>query len=118
MTNYSLVVRNIEDYNEFQKLTDGLKEFDLCHYVFGDGEYFIKEKEAIFCAWEEQKWNSYNGQMIILSEKYPKMTFELTCNEGLDFWRVYYKDGKAETCVGDVVFERPQNIVWDALLAF
>ena len=48
--------------------------------------------------------------MIILSEAFPKLTFELTCQEMETFWREYYKDGDYEECVGEVIFEHPRRI--------
>ncbi len=118
MTNYSLVVRNVKNLEDFESLDAALEEFDLYRYVFDTGAYYHKEKEAIFSCWEAQEWQKYDGQMIVLSEKFPKMTFELTCQCGDSFWRVYYKDGAKEQCSGDVVFEKPRKIAWDALLAF
>lgn len=118
MNNFSLVVRNIKNLNEFQKLSDSVKELDLERYVFDVGAYYSKEKEAIFSCWESQEWREYNGQMIVLSEKHPKMTFELTIQHEDTFWRIYYKDGSTETCNGEVIFEQPVKIKWDELLAF
>ena len=118
MKNYSLAVRGVENVDEFQRLSDSIDEFDLTRYVFDTGAFFQKEHEAIFSTWEAQEWCSHEGQMLILSEKYPKLTFELTCQEEDNFWRVYYKDGQTEECVGCVVFEQPKNIQWDSLLAF
>lgn len=118
MINFSLVVRNVKDYQDFEKLHSVLSEYDLINYVFDEGAYFEKEKEAIFVSWEEENWEAYNGQMITISEKLKKMTFELTCQYENQFWRVYYKDGQTETCAGDVVFERPRKISWDSLLVF
>jgi len=118
MKNYSLVVRNVKNLEEFQKLSDSIEELDLYRYVFDTGAYYKKEKEAIFCCWEQQEWRNYEGQMIILSEKYPKMTFELTCEEQQTFWRIYFKDGTTETCIGSVVFEKPKKIEWDSLSVF
>lgn len=118
MRNYSLVVRNVKTLEEFQALSDTLDEFDLKRYVFDSGGYYQKDKEAIFNCWEAQEWKMHHGQMIILSEKYPKMTFELTCQQEDAFVRIYYKDGDAETCYGEVIFEKPRKIKWDTLLAF
>lgn len=118
MRNYSLIIRNVKNVEQFQRLSEGLEEFDLQRYVFDTGTYFKKEKEAVFSCWEPQEWKNYRGQMIILSEKYPKMTFELTCQEEDVFWREYFKDGGTEQCIGEVVFEKPKRIEWDTLLAF
>ena len=118
MMNYSLVVRNVRNLEQFHKLDESLEEFDLYRYVFDTGAYYQKEKEAIFSTWEEQEWENYNGQMIILSEKYPKMTFELTVQIQDTFRKIYYKDGATEICIGEVIFEKPKKIEWDALLAF
>ena len=118
MINYSLAVRNVKNLDQYQLLSDALEELDLERYVFDDGAFFSKEKEAIFSTWEEQNWSNHHSQMIILSEKFPKMTFELTMQERDCFNRIYYKDGSFENCIGEVLFERPKKIEWDALLAF
>lgn len=118
MINYSLVVRNVENAGQFESLSAALEEFDLERYVFDTGAYFSKEKEAIFSTWEEQNWLEHHGLMIIISEKFPKMTFELTMQENDCFDKYYYKDGEFERCMGEVIYERPKKIEWDALLAF
>jgi len=118
MMNYSLTVRNVANINDFQVLSERLEEFDLTRYVFDTGAYFKKQKEAIFKTWEEQEWQNYNDCMIMLSEKLPEMTFELTVQMGEQFWKIYYKDGIAETCFGTVIFETPKKIAWDSLLVF
>jgi len=118
MKNYSLVVRNVKNLGKFHNLSDALEEFDLYRYVFDTGAYYSKEHEAVFCSWEQQEWTAYEGHMIILSEKFPQMVFELTCQENDVFWKEYFKDGKTETCYGEVIFESPKTIEWDSLLAF
>ena len=118
MTDFSLVVRNVKDFEEFEKLNKVLDQEDLFRYVFDEGKYYKKEKEAIYDSWEEQKWLYYEGEMIIVSEKFPDMTFELTCQDKERFWRVYFKDGQTELCIGEITFEKPKQIVWDQLLTF
>lgn len=118
MTNYSLEVRNVKDLNEYKNLSESIEEFDLYRYVFDTGAYYKKYKEAVFKCWEAQKWEHYEGQMIILSEKYPQMTFELTCQQNERFWRIYFKDGATELCIGEVTFETPRKIAWDDLDCF
>ena len=112
MNSYSLTVRNVKDYAAYSGLLETIKEFDLVRYVFDEGCYFSKENEAMFCTWEPQNWERYNGQMIIISEKHPHMIFELTVQHEDTFWRTYYEDGQTETCIGEVVFESPQKIKW------
>ena len=121
MVSYSLVVRNVKDFKEYVKLSDTLKEFDLIHYVFEDGYYCESAKEAVFRCWEEQLWNRSKGQMTIISEKYPHMSFELTCtiaDEQCNSYKLYYKDGQDEFCAGDIVYETPRKIPWDSLVPF
>lgn len=121
MVSYSLVVRNVKDFKEYVKLSDTLKEFDLIHYVFEDGAYYKEAKEAVFKCYEEQMWSRNEGQMIIISEKYPRMTFELTCyaaDSSMNAYKMYFKDGQKEFCTGDIVFEAPRQIAWDSLVAF
>lgn len=118
MTSFSLRVRNVKNRDQFSALFESIEELDLNRYVFDTGAYYNDQKEAIFKCWEAQEWKSYNEQMIILSEKYPKLTFELTCQNEDAFWRIYYKDGINEQCNGEVLFERPIKIEWEALSAF
>ena len=118
MRNYSLVVRNVRCHSQYLLLSSAIEEFDLEKYVFDTGAYFSKENEAIFSTWEEQNWTNYHSQMIILSERFPKMTFELTVQDGDCFSRTYYKDGTFEVCIGEVIYERPKEIEWDKLLTF
>ena len=113
MTNFSLEVQNVKSEKEFKELFETLNEFDLYRYVFDTGSYYKNDKEAVFKSWEEQKWEHYEGQMIIISEKFPNMTFELTCRDCERFWRIYFKDGITELCIGDVIFERPNQIKWN-----
>lgn len=113
MTSFSLRVQNIKNLDKFLCLQQTLSEYDLICYVFNDGVYDKDEHEAQYNLWEEQKWHNGNGVMIKISELFPEMIFELTCNNKGNFWRIYYKDGETETCSGDVVFERPRKIKWN-----
>ena len=116
--NYSLVVRNVKNIDLYHQLSRLLEAMDLIKYVFNSGSYDIKTKEAIFDSWEEQKWDSFFGQMVNLSEMLPKMTFELTMQDGDSFSRMYFKDGISETCYGEVIYEAPKKIKWDSLVIF
>jgi len=112
MINYSLTVQNVKNQGKFDSLFSTIKEFDLYRYVFDEGTYFEKEKEAVFKSWEAQGWERHKGTMIIISEKYPEMIFELTCHDEDNFWRLYLKDGATEFCLGEVIFERPRKFAW------
>ena len=103
---------------EFQQLNTYLEEKDFLMYVFCAGDYSSEHKAAFYDSWEPQKWNHGNGEMVILSERFPHMTFQLTCCEDGKHWQVYYKDGINEVCVGDVIYEQPKKIHWDSLLVF
>lgn len=118
---YSLAVRNVRTFKEYVDLSDTLKEYDLINYVFEDGFYYKKAKEAIFKCWDEQAWSRHKGQMIIISEKYPHMAFELTCTtaeEQCNSYRLYFMDGLNECCPGDIVYAAPKHIPWDSLISF
>lgn len=91
---------------------------DLLRYVFGEGEYYKKEKEAVFKTWEQQEWRRCNREMIVLSEHLKELTFELTCREEDKDWRMYYSAGDSEICIGDTVYEKPTRIKWDDLCKF
>ena len=118
MTSYTLAVRGVKNLSEYQDLSESTEEFDLQKYVFDTGAYYEKEHEAIFSSWEPQEWRSHDSHMTIISEKYPNMIFELTCQEEDTFWREYYQDGQKETCFGEVIFEKPRKLDWDKLLVF
>ena len=118
MTNFSLEVRNVKNQNKYDKLCEAIKEFDLYKYVFDESCYSESSKEAYFSSYEPQTWNSCTGHMIILSEKFPEMIFELTCEQNGTFWREYYKDGEFEICYGEIIFERPRKFKWEELAPF
>lgn len=121
MINYSLCVRNVKNFKEYVDLSDTLKEYDLINYVFEDGFYCESAKEAVYKCWEEQMWSRSKGQMIIISEKYPHMVFELTCtvaDEHCNSYKLYFKDGQDECCPGDIIYAAPVKIPWDSLIDF
>jgi len=110
MRNYTLIVHDVKDKDQSEMLSATLKEMDLIYYVFDDVAYFAGNHEALFDSWEEQSWDSFNGQMIILSEKFSKMVFELTVQTYDRFMKIYYKNGESETCIGEVIYETPKKI--------
>ena len=118
LTAFTLEVRNVKTQDKYDKLCKAIKEFDLYKYVFDESSYFEVSKGAYFSSYEPQMWNSCTGQMIILSEKFPEMTFELTCEQMGNFCREYYKDGNWEQCFGEVIFEKPRTIKWEELAPF
>ena len=115
---YSLVVRNIKDFDECNKLSEEIERLDLRRYVFDECAYYKKEHEVIFTRCEPEEWQYYEKQMEDLSRKFPDFTFELSCSENMNHWREYYKNGETEFCAGDIVYERPRQIPWDELLVF
>ena len=116
--NYSLVVRDVKNIEKYYQLSRVLEAMDLRKYVFDEGVYYKENSEAVFKTWEEQKWDSYFGQMINISEMFPEMTFELTMHVDDVFSRVYFKDGISETCYGEVLYEVPKKIKWNELTIF
>ena len=118
MTRFILDVRNVKTQDAYDTLCKKIEEFDLFKYVFDESCYFENYKEAYFSDWEPQAWRNCDSQMIILSENFPEMTFELTCEQDGTFWREYYKDGDCEQCFGEIIFERPRRIKWEELVPF
>ena len=57
---------------------------------------------------ESTKWYDHDKDMIEFSTKHPEALFELTGDgeESPDFWRTYYKNGKYQTCKGEIVYEK------------
>ena len=109
MRKFSLVVHNVENQKRFEELTAAAEEMDLIHYVFDDGVYYEKDQEALFASWDEMNWSSSDGCMILWSEAYPDLLFELTVQDGDIFRKIYFKDGMTEVCVGEVVYESPRS---------
>lgn len=114
----SLMVRNVQSEKTFDELYAKLTEYDLIRYVFDEGSYDSKRKEAYFSSWEEQHWRYYSADMQIIAESFPSLVFELTCQSGNEYWRVYYQDMSNEVCSGEVIYQAPEKIKWDALAPF
>ena len=117
MKKFSLVVRNVKNKKEFDELNKRIQEYDLIKYVFNIGIWC--NREARFETWEEQEWSSFDSNMILISESFPTMSFQLSINDECDtFYRKYYRDGKSEICIGEVIYETPKKIKWDSLMKF
>ena len=119
-TKFILEVRNIKNEKEYNKLLEYLTEKDLMGYAFEKGAYIDFTHEAVFCPFEEVEWKDHAAVMVVMSEKFPKMTFELT-GDGQsygDLWKEYYHDGKVECCSGDIIYEQPKKIQWNELVNF
>ena len=119
-TEYYLTVRKVKNSQQFDELSEELKKYDLLYYAFDSGTYTEKNGEAFFCPFEGVTWFNHAADMIMISEKFPKMYFEL---EGIgeeygDFWKEYYHDGECEVCRGEVVFEQPKKVQWTELIPF
>ena len=120
MTDYKLTVRNIETSTLFKDLVDAMKQKDLIHYAFSDGDYSEKDKEAVFLPYERVTWTDHVIDMMFLAEAFPKMYFNL---EGIgesfgDVWCLYFHDMDIESCAGEIVFEAPKKVQWTELVKF
>lgn len=53
-----------------------------------------------------EKWYYNNDDMLLLSHRFPELTFILTGDgdESDDFWRMYYRDGKMMGGLAEIVF--------------
>ena len=56
--------------------------------------------------YESHKWYNHTNDMLMLSERFPDVFFELEGDgeESDDFWREYYYDGTSEFAMGEIVF--------------
>ena len=120
MTDYKLTVRNVETLTFFKDLVDAMKQKDLIHYAFNDGDYDQKGMEAVFLPYERVTWTDHVTDMMFLAEKFPKMYFNL---EGIgesfgDVWCLYFHDMDIESCHGEIVFEQPKKVQWTELVEF
>jgi len=66
--------------------------------------YGKNTEDSLFDA--EVKWYDHDEHMRKISKKYPDVLFELTGygEEKLDFWRTYYKNGKAQPVDVEIKF--------------
>lgn len=129
-TEYTLEVRKIKNEEQFQELVEELKAHDLIGYAFDEGHFPAipytnlrernKSHEALFYPYDEAKWYDHSAVMIMISEKFPNMYFELSgVGEDFgDFWKEYYHDGEVEECAGEIVYAQPKRIQWDKLMRF
>lgn len=62
-------------------------------------------QSSIFEEWA--RWYDMDKDMRKYSKKYPKLIFQITCDEQdeYNFWRVYFKKGKMQECSSEVVYE-------------
>ena len=119
-TKFKLSVRNVRSEERFNELVQTLKDKEIISYALCEGTYYSNSKEALFEPFEETRWYEHTDHMISIAEKFPEMYFELEGHgeEDGDFWRMYFHDMDIETCLGEVVFEQPRSIDWNALLVF
>ena len=126
-TQYTLEVRKIKNEAQFNELVDELRSRELIGYAFDDGHYPAtissinhKYNDAIFYSYDECKWYDHAEDMVVISEKFPNMYFELS-GEGEafgDYWKEYYHDGDIEECRGEIVYEQPKKVQWQELVMF
>ena len=119
-TEHSLTVRNVKSKEEFDELSEFLKEKELIGYAFSEGTYVPNYKEAEFLCFDSVKWYDHSACMVQVAEKFPTMYFEL---EGVgeefgDFWKEYYHDMDIEECRGEIVYEQPKKVQWNDLIRF
>ena len=119
-TDYYLTARKVLTEERFHKLVEELKTRNIVGYALDEGWYRAKDQQAEFTCCDMVKWYDHAEDMIMVSEKFPEMTFELEGHgeEFGDFWREYYHDGECEECRGDLVFEQPRKVQWTELIRF
>ena len=119
-TKYFMEVRNIKNEDQYAELVKFMREKDLFGYVFEEGKYIDCTHEAMFGSFEEVRWAERPIVMIMISEKFPNMTFEITGDGESygDLWKEYYHEGEIECCSGEIIYEQPRKIQWNELVIF
>lgn len=53
------------------------------------------------------KWYDHETDMRVFSKRFPDVLFELSGEgeEAGDIWRKYFRDGKMQSCPGEITFE-------------
>lgn len=120
MTQYSLNVRKVRNEQEFDILVNELTRREIIRYALDNGFYYPHMKEASFGSYDPVRWNNHVQDMVMISEQFPAMYFELEgAGEPIgDFWKEYYHDGEVEYCRGEIVYEQPKKVQWTELVAF
>ena len=120
-TQYALTARCLENKSQYKELVEELEKRDLVRYAFDDGIYSDRHnyKEAKFYPYEAVGWGDHAKDMVMLSEKFSNVYFELSGDgeDFGDFWKEYYHDGECEFCRGEIVYEQPRKVQWDKLLS-
>ena len=115
-TDHTLNVQGIESEERFLELRKKLEDEEIIHYAIDEGHYIDEEHFAYFYPVDSVKWYDHSGDMIMISEIFPEMTFMLD-GSGEDFgdlWHEYFKNGVCETCRGTITYEEPTHIKWDS----
>jgi hypothetical protein len=117
---YRLMVLKVKNEEQFHKLEEELKRRDILRYALDSGSYSKERKEAEFLPSEACSWLRHAEDMVMISEKFPNMTFELECIGEVfgNYWKEYYHDGQTEYCRGEVVYEQPKKVQWTELMKF
>ena len=117
-TDYTLTVRKVKNEKAFESLKAVLRKYDIINYALDEGEFEQEHNEAVFYPFEETTWYRHSEDMVMISERFPKMYFELSgIGEAAgDYWKEYYHDGDIEMCRGEVVYEQPKKVQWQDLI--
>lgn len=92
---------NLEVHIGEMNITKVLKEvgedFNGLHYAIDE---YGDSLDAV-------KWYEHEGDMLLLSERYPELVFELhgEGEENDDMWYKYFKNGKMQHCYAKIVFD-------------
>ena len=117
-TQHTLTARRLRNEDQFNELQKELNNRELIHYALNDGDYNDRYKEAEFPCYDEAKWYEHSKDMVMISERFPNVYFELygEGEEHGDYWKEYYHDGECEFCRGEIVYEQPKKVQWNDLL--
>ena len=100
---YEEIVKNVR---EIEKLENYDTKNEVMEYIQSDEEdmYYAIESYDEFN--EECKWYSHKNDMLILSNKFRDVLFELSGEgeESGDVWKEYYKNGLMQRCEAALVY--------------
>lgn len=84
---------NIDDLVEVMKLP----QYNIIDWVFDEN----------LETYDEAKWYNHEDDMKEISKLFPDVLFELhgEGEENDDMWIQYFKDGKTQLCMAQIVFE-------------
>lgn len=105
-THYTIDIVGTKDFEEKKKIIKEVNE------VSGYGELFHHERNnGSFDTEESVKWYDWDDDVKEISAKYPELLFVILGDgeEDDDYWKCFFKAGKADMCSATVRIEYPDS---------